>query len=97
LSEWEWRADVDALAFVPVDGSVDHRTGQCFVHRRAFATLLGRDPQPAECARYFQEHQAAFHSAAQQKIARAAVKAGENFHLTSRDIAREIPAHMSAR
>ena len=110
MSGWEWRADIDALAFTPsmndaagsargaapvapAVSSTDNRTGQCFVHRRAFATLLGHDPRPPECAQYFEEHQAAFQSAAQRKIVRAAVKANENFHLTSRDIAREHPAH----
>ena len=81
----EWRSDVDALTF-----ELGSHTGRCFVHRGAFGTLLGHDPVPAECTRYFQEHRAAFERAAQEKLRRANIAAGANYHLTSRDIAREL-------
>jgi len=81
----EWRSDVDALTF-----EVGSHTGRCFVQRGAFGTLLGHDPVPAECAQYFEEHRAVFERAAQEKLLRAKIAAGANYHLTSRDIAREL-------
>jgi hypothetical protein len=81
----EWRAEIESVAFRP-DG---HR-GVCVVHRRAFETLLGRAASPEDCAEYLQAHQAIFEQAAAAKIARAALQSHDNFHLTSRDIARQL-------
>src|SRR5262249_43117554 len=39
-----WRSDIDALAF-----RLDQHSASCMVHRRAFRTLLGFDPAPADC------------------------------------------------
>jgi hypothetical protein len=88
----EWRADVEALAFKP-----PQHEGRCFVHRRAFATLLGFDPHPEQCAQYFEIRRAAFERAASSKLARAAIAPRENFHLTSRDIARELRKTATSR
>jgi hypothetical protein len=80
-----WRVDVDALAFLP-----EGHGGLCMVHRRAFRTLLKREPKPADCESFFGAHRAAFEAAAQAKILRAPVGAGANFHLNSRDLRREL-------
>ena len=78
-----WRSDLDSLSFQPRG-----HAGQCLVHRRAFRTILGFDPTPTDCAACFLQQQSAFEAAAAAKIARAAVTADANFHLTSRDILR---------
>lgn len=62
----------------------------CVFHRRAFRTLLGSDPTPAECEAFFRANHAAFEAAASAKIARAANASTMNFHLTSRDVARHL-------
>lgn len=80
-----YRDDIDSLGFRPPG-----HDGTCVVHRRAFATLLGRPPSPADCLAWFEEHRAGFESAAAAKIARAALPAAANFHLTSRDIRRAL-------
>jgi hypothetical protein len=80
-----WRSDIDALAF-----PVGAHAASCMVHRRAFRTLLGFDPAPADCLRHFSEHEHAFRSAAAAKIAQNQLLAGTNLHLTSRDIARKL-------
>jgi Protein of unknown function (DUF1488) len=80
-----WRADVDSLSFQPTG-----HAGQCFVHRRAFATILGFDPTPDDCASCFQQRRAAFEAAAAAKISRAALAADAHFHLNSRDILRAV-------
>jgi hypothetical protein len=80
-----WRADIDSLAFRP-----DGHDGLCMVHRRAFRTLLKRVASAEDCADFFRCHQAAFQAAARAKIVREALGQGANFHLTSRDIARQI-------
>jgi len=80
-----WRSDIDALVF-----PVDAHAASCMVHRRAFRTLLGFDPAPADCLRHFGEHAPAFRSAAAAKIAQKKLVAGTNLHLTSRDIARKL-------
>jgi len=79
----QWRHDIDALAFEP-DG---HRS-MCMVHRLAFRSLLRLTPAPDDCMAYFAAHEAAFRQAAQAKILRKGIKAGTNFHLTSRDLSR---------
>jgi hypothetical protein len=80
-----WRDDIDALAFEPND----HR-GICMVHRRAFRTLLRFWPQPSDCEAFFRVHERAFRAAASAKIVGENVAHGVNFHLTSRDVARQI-------
>ena len=86
MSSLLWRADVDALAFTPAG-----HDGLCMVHRRAFRALLKTDPAPGDCESFFRTHEAAFQAAALAKIVRAKVAAGDNFHLTSRDVARQMP------
>lgn len=78
-----WRSDIEALAFQPVGQHVF-----CMVHRRAFRTLLGFDPSPAECEAFFHANQRAFEAAASVKM--AGNKSAMNFHLTSRDVARQL-------
>jgi hypothetical protein len=78
-----WRSDLDSLSFQP-----EGHAGQCLVHRRAFRTILGFNPTPADCAACFLQQQSAFRAAAAAKIGRAALAADANFHLTSRDILR---------
>jgi hypothetical protein len=80
-----WRHDIDALSFEPWD-----RRGFCMVHRRAFRTLLRFSPSPIDCEIFFYSHEGAFHAAAQTKTLRANVAIGSNFHLTSRDIIRQM-------
>jgi hypothetical protein len=79
-----WRQDLDALAFVP-----EGHGGLCFIHRLAFRTLVGHDPDPAACEAWFRWERAAFAAAASRKIEGRRLPRGANFHLTSRDIARE--------
>lgn len=78
-----WRLDIGSLSFQPRG-----HAGQCVVHRRAFATILGFDPTPEDCSACFQQRFAAFEAAAAAKISRAGLAADANFHLTSRDILR---------
>src|SRR5215475_698511 len=66
-----WRSDIDALAF-----RLDEHSASCMVHRRAFRTLLGFEPAPADCLRHFCEHEHAFRSAAAAKIAQKKLPAG---------------------
>jgi hypothetical protein len=80
-----WRDDLNSLGFQPPGHS-----GNCVVHRRAFATLLGFTPSPADCLAWFEEHRPAFEWAAAAKISRSALPAAANFHLTSRDIRRAL-------
>jgi hypothetical protein len=80
-----WRADVDALAFQPRG----HR-GLCMVHRHAFRTLLRQTPSPEACVAFYHAHVDAFQAAAGIKIQRTSMVADANFHLTSRDLARQI-------
>jgi hypothetical protein len=80
-----WRDDIDALVFEP-----DDHQGFCMVHRRAFRTLQRSSPAPADCQAYFGAHERAFRAAASAKIAQQNVGRGVNFHLTSRDIARQM-------
>lgn len=82
-SDVEWRDDIDSLAFQPAGHS-----GFCVIHRRAFETLLGQKASPSLCADYFKAHRPTFEQAAAGKIARAALRGPDNFHLTSRDVAR---------
>jgi len=76
-----WRDDIDSLAFQPAG-----HEGFCMVHRLALRTLLGHVPVPAECLAYFAANQARFEEAASRKVAARRLAAGDNFHLTSRDI-----------
>lgn len=80
-----WRDDIDALEFQPAA----HR-GVCMVHRRAFRTLLRAPPSPQQCLDFFNANQAAFQAAARAKTLRAGVGDAENFHLTSRDVSRQL-------
>jgi hypothetical protein len=80
-----WRDDIDALVF-----RLDLHEGHCVVHRHAFRTLLRFSPNPRDCEVFFRAHVCAFHEAASAKILRDAIPRGVNFHLTSRDVAREI-------
>ena len=80
-----WRDDIDALAFQPAD----HR-GVCMVHRRAFRTLLGTVPSPQQCVDFYHSHRDAFQAAARAKVIRAGVADQANFHLTSRDVTRQL-------
>jgi hypothetical protein len=89
----QWRPDIDALEFRP-----GGHGGHCVVHRLAFRKLLGRMPEPEECAAYFARHRAAFHASATAKIRLRKLAGVANLHLTSRDIRRELtsPAQPSS-
>ena len=80
-----WRNDIDALAFQP-----DEHTGLCMVHRRAFRTLLRATPSPQACIEFFNTHQEAFQAAARAKLQRVDLSKTANFHLTSRDVIRQL-------
>ena len=80
-----WRSDIDALAFQPTD-----HHGVCIVHRRAFRTLLRATPSPQQCVDFYRTHQDAFQAAARAKVHRASIADTANFHLTSRDLTRQL-------
>jgi hypothetical protein len=80
-----WLDHIDALAFQPGEHS-----GLCMVHRRAFRTLLRATPSPQQCVEFFNAHQAAFQGAAAAKLQRVSVPKAANFHLTSRDVTRQL-------
>jgi len=80
-----WRDDIDALAFQPAG-----HVGLCMVHRRAFRTLLRQTPAPRECVEYFNAHQESFLAAARAKLLRTTLPPTANFHLTSRDVTRQL-------
>jgi hypothetical protein len=80
-----WRRDIDALAFQPGE-----HTGLCMIHRRAFRTLLRATPSPRECVEFFNAHQEGFQAAARAKLLRLDLTTTANFHLTSRDVARQL-------
>jgi len=80
-----WRDDIDSLAFQPVD-----HQGLCTVHRRTFRTLLRATPSPRQCVDFYQTHQDAFQAAARAKVLRVSLAETTNFHLTSRDVARQL-------
>ena len=80
-----WRHDIDALAFQPTEHG-----GLCMVHRRAFRTLLRATPSPQQCVEFFNAHQEAFLAAARAKLQRVNVAGTANFHLTSRDVIRQL-------
>ena len=80
-----WRSDLDALAFQP-----EEHIGLCMVHRRAFRTLLRVMPTPRECVAFFNTHQEAFQAAARAKLLRTTPPSTANFHLTSRDVIRQL-------
>lgn len=87
-----WRSDIDALAF-PAGGS----GAFCVVHRRAFRTLMGGDPTPGACETFFQANRAAFEAAASAKTREKRVARALNFHLTSRDVARQLGSSSAGR
>ena len=80
-----WRNDIDALAFQPREYS-----GLCMVHRRAFRTLLRATPSPQQCVEFYTAHQEAFQAAARAKLLRTKPPSTANFHLTSRDVTRQL-------
>ena len=80
-----WRDDIDALAFQVAD-----HAGLCIVHRRAFRTLMRTVPSPRQCVDFYHSHADAFQAAARVKVARADVADATNFHLTSRDVTRQL-------
>jgi hypothetical protein len=80
-----WRDDIDALAFQPRE-----HAGLCMVHRRAFRTLLRAMPSPQDCVEFFNTHREAFQAAARAKLQRVNVSETANFHLTSRDVTRQL-------
>jgi hypothetical protein len=80
-----WRDDIDALAFQPGEYA-----GLCIVHRRAFRILLRATPSPQECIEFFNAHQEAFQAAARAKVLRSKLTTTSNFHLTSRDVIRQL-------
>lgn len=80
-----WRADIASLVFL-----VPEHDAICAVHRGAFRTLLGAEPEPEACLSYFERHTDAFRAAARAKILRKRIPVGTNLHLTSRDIARKL-------
>jgi hypothetical protein len=80
-----WREDLDAITFIPKG----HR-GVCAVHRLAFRRLLLTEPTLASCTAYFAEHRDAFQAAASEKMRQKGLAINANFHLTSRDVAKQL-------
>jgi hypothetical protein len=87
----EWRADLDALVFAVPGG------GRCFVHRLAFRTLLGRRPAPDDCLRFVAENSATLLAAAAERRAGLSMEGHFAFHLTSRQIRRQLPSLTGSR
>ena len=73
------------MAFQPID-----HQGICVVHRRAFGTLLKAPPSPQQCIDFHLSHEKAFQAAAREKILLRQLAVKANFHLTSRDIDRQL-------
>ncbi|HXI06328.1 MAG: hypothetical protein ACRC1G_06840 [Bradyrhizobium sp.] len=80
-----WRSDIDSLAFQPAG-----HLGVCVMHRRAFRALLRALPSPQQCLDFYFTHQPAFLAAASEKMRLKRLAATANFHLTSRDIGRQL-------
>jgi hypothetical protein len=80
-----WRDDIDSLEFLPGDCK-----GRCMMHRRAFRTLMRAPPSPQQCLDFFNENESAFQAAAHAKVLRTGIANGVNFHLTSRDVTRQL-------
>lgn len=81
-----WNADLNAISFVADNG------GRCFVHRGAIRTMMKGSVDEQECVRFFSLHVRALRDAARRKIDRKRYPANYSFHLTSRDIRRELAA-----
>lgn len=77
----EWLETIDALRFATGEAQ-----RHCFMHRLAFRRFLGPDVTGLDCLAFFETHRAAFQEAA--AIKSAALSAGTNFHINSRDLAR---------
>jgi hypothetical protein len=80
-----WRDDIDALTFQPAA-----HPGLCMVHRRAFRKLLRAVASPQECVAFYHTHSDAFQAAARAKLLRMNPTTTANFHLTSRDVTRQL-------
>jgi len=80
-----WRDDIDALEFQPSD-----HQGACIMHRRAFRTLLRATPSPQQCVDYYNSRKDAFQAAARAKVLRVGAVSKANFHVTSRDVIRQL-------
>jgi hypothetical protein len=83
--ECRWHPDIDALSFQP-----ERHSGRCFIHRRAFGTLLSFPPSVEDCRNYFIARVVAFQVAAAGKVARERLEPAANFHLNSRDVKRAL-------
>jgi hypothetical protein len=81
-----WRADIDALQFLPLSHEAN-----CMVHRLAFRRLLDTMPDAQACLEYFDLHAAAFQRAATLKATELRLTTGRSFHLNSRDLRRQLP------
>lgn len=79
-----WRDDLDALQFAAENG------GNCIVHRRAFRAMLRKPPMQHNCIEFYEQHGAAFETAAKAKINNGGVPEGSNFHLNSRQIRNSL-------
>jgi hypothetical protein len=80
-----WHDDIDALEF-----QLAGHQGTCMIHRRAFRTLLRTTPSTQQCVDFYLTHRDAFQAAACAKVLRASVEDAANFHLTSRDVTRQL-------
>jgi hypothetical protein len=80
-----WRSDIDSLAFRP-----SGHMGMCVIHRRAFRTLLGYTPSPQQCIDFYLIQHHSFEAAARAKLATRSIRETGNFHLTSRDVRRQL-------
>ncbi|MGO3928176.1 hypothetical protein NP284_07670 [Rhodopseudomonas pseudopalustris] len=85
IEDYVWREDVEALAF-----RFGGRDGFCVVHRHAFRTLLRRLPSEKDCSEFFIGHRETFEAAACAKVLRAKITDFDNFHITSRDVLRQM-------
>lgn len=87
----EWSVALDALRFF-----VPGHDAPCSVHRLAFKAILDVSPEKETCLACFAHNQAAFVSAALDKIKRQNIAIDRSLHLNSRDIRRALGAYMAA-
>lgn len=78
----QWVHDLDALQFPAPNGGI------CFIHRRAFRAVFGREPQPADCLAFVRQHAVEIEDAATERLAELTIGYGKNYHLNSRHIRR---------
>lgn len=87
MTKAEWRDDLDALQFAAGTGGA-----LCMIHRLAFRSLIGREPQKQDCIEWYDHNAAVFQAAAIDKMTRLNLPKDRNLHIDSRDVSRRMMA-----